>query len=151
MLARYGNILSRCYDEGDRSYPNYGGRGIGVYSKWREDFWLFYAYVVSLDGYGTPKYTLDRINNNGGYEPGNLRWCSRSIQRVNQREPRKNKTGYVGIRIMPNGKFCVRVKYEGKRVRVGTFKTIEEAVKRRNKHIIDNRLPHSLQYPMRGI
>lgn len=63
-------------------YPSYGGRGITVCAEWQTPA-NFYAYLDEL-GPCPPNYSLDRIDNNGNYEPGNIRWASQSEQNSNR-------------------------------------------------------------------
>ena len=86
-----------CYDVRKRclgSHPNYSNRGIDMLDEWKTDLTLMYHYIKSLPGYdktyttksGKVRFlTLDRINNDGNYEPGNLRWTDMSTQSINQR------------------------------------------------------------------
>jgi len=62
-------------------FKNYSGRGIKVCDRW-DNFMVFFGDVGSQP---SPKHTLDRINNNGNYEPGNVRWETRQQQAVNTR------------------------------------------------------------------
>lgn len=82
-------MIQRCLNPNQKSYHNYGGRGITVCDKWRNSFEAFYADMgPRLQG-----RTLDRINTNGNYEPGNCRWATIEEQNNNQRakRPRKQK------------------------------------------------------------
>lgn len=79
------HIKSRCFNSNDKAYKNYGRRGISVCPDWIDNFQAFYDYVSQLEHFGEEGYTLDRINNNGNYEPDNLRWATAKIQRCNQR------------------------------------------------------------------
>jgi len=72
----------RCHNPRNPSYHNYGGRGIFVAQEWRDDFLTFYAAIGDRPG---PEYSLDRIDNNRGYEPGNVRWATIQMQSVNKR------------------------------------------------------------------
>lgn len=85
-LHRYTGIVSRCYDPNHRAYPNYGGRGIKLYGPWKRDRRKFFEYVVaSFPNYAQLGLDLDRIDNDRGYEPGNLRLTSRSENCANKR------------------------------------------------------------------
>jgi hypothetical protein len=88
IYSRWKNMRMRCSNEKDPAYSDYGGRGITVFEEWadKKGFPKFYEYVETfLGGPPKPGYSLDRINNDGNYEPGNLRWADRSTQRKNKR------------------------------------------------------------------
>jgi len=74
----------RCFNKKDPSYKNYGGRGITMCSRWANDYTKFLKDMGRCpDG-----YTLDRIDNDGNYEPDNCRWASRKTQSQNTRTNR---------------------------------------------------------------
>lgn len=75
-------IKQRCLNPNHRAYPNYGGRGITIALEWVDDF---EAFLVHVGFRPTPKHSLDRINNDRGYEPGNVRWVSWVEQNRNRR------------------------------------------------------------------
>lgn len=79
-------MRTRCFNRKHGTYKNYGARGITVYSPWIMDFKAFYLYAVTLSGWDDPTLSLDRINNDGNYEPGNLRWATRETQANNKRK-----------------------------------------------------------------
>ena len=79
------NIKQRCFNPNNKAYKNYGERGITMYTAWIDDFQAFYEYVSTLEHYGEEGYTLDRENNDGNYEPGNLRWATKKEQQRNRR------------------------------------------------------------------
>ena len=87
----------------------------------------------ALPDYGVKDYSIDRINNNGNYEPGNLRWTTRHIQGVNCRIHKNNTTGYVGISKHKN-----KWQSEIGNVYLGCVDTLEEAISLRNNYIIAN-------------
>lgn len=72
----------RCYDKTRKSYKHYGGRGITVCPEWRHDYPAFLAHVGRRPG---PEYSIERINNNLGYEPGNVKWGTPIEQGRNKR------------------------------------------------------------------
>lgn len=76
------HIKNRCFNPRNRSFADYGGRGITVCSEWRNSFEVFIAHVGRRP---SPELTLDRINNDGNYEPGNVRWATRKQQTANTR------------------------------------------------------------------
>ena len=78
-------MIERCQNPHVRSYPNYGGRAITVCARWRRDFAAFLADMGERPA-GT---SIDRINNDGDYEPGNCRWATPKEQAANKR-PRPN-------------------------------------------------------------
>lgn len=77
--------IRRCTDKSDaRNWPRYGGRGISVCAEWTADRRAFADYIRGLPGADDPRRSLDRIDNDRGYEPGNLRWATPSEQLRNQ-------------------------------------------------------------------
>lgn len=77
------NARERCLKPAHQAWRNYGGRGITFYAPWINDFDAFFAEVGPRPG----KCDLDRIDNERGYEPGNIRWVSRSVNARNKRKP----------------------------------------------------------------
>jgi len=78
-------MKQRCGNPNDSAYEYYGGRGITVFEEWRRDFMAFYNHVGPRP---SPEHSIDRYpNNDGNYEPGNVRWATRSEQARNKRTP----------------------------------------------------------------
>lgn len=135
-------IKSRLFNKKDKSYRIYGGRGIDMFSPWKEDFQLFYDYVSSLPDFKTKGYTLDRINNNGDYTLGNLRWTTRHIQSTNRRPKKPSISGYTDVyKVSPRGdKWYVSISINNKRHVLRGFRTIKDAVNARDEFIANNNL-----------
>lgn len=75
------SMLKRCYSPNNTHYARYGGRGIEVAPEWRDDFPNFLRHVGPRP---SAQHSLDRIDNDGDYKPGNVRWASKSLQAKNQ-------------------------------------------------------------------
>lgn len=77
----YG-MKARCYNENHKSYKSYGGRGIAICNEWIQDVTRFREWALT-NGYDD-SLSIDRINNNGNYEPSNCRWVSKKVQNNNR-------------------------------------------------------------------
>lgn len=75
------HMKQRCTNPRRKEYPHYGGRGISVCERWQ----TFANFIADMGLRPGPKYTLDRVNNEGNYEPDNCRWATRTEQSRNRR------------------------------------------------------------------
>lgn len=138
LYDTWRGIRQRCLLPSTAAYKDYGARGISVFEEWAEaprgrhagrGFWAFASWVEQNLGERPDGHSLDRINNNGDYEPGNLRWADGLTQAGNKRpcsrhEDHENKYAYWhGQRQRWYGRF----RHQGKYIHVGMFDTPEEA------------------------
>lgn len=77
------SIIQRCHNPRNPAFASYGGRGIRVCETWRGSFDAFLADVGRRPG---PEFSVERIDNDRGYEPGNCRWATRTEQNRNTRQ-----------------------------------------------------------------
>lgn len=85
IYAIWRAAKKRCSDPTYPEYKSYGGRGISMCPEWVASFQSFYEHIGPRP---SPEYSLDRIDNDRGYEPGNVRWATREEQASNKRTNR---------------------------------------------------------------
>lgn len=83
------NMKTRCFNPKFKQYENYMGRGITMCDEWRDSFKAFYDWAMA-NGY-KDNLSIDRINNDGNYEPSNCRWADNYVQSGNRRPRRWGK------------------------------------------------------------
>lgn len=82
----WSDIKARCCNPGHASYPDYGGRGITVCDRWRNSF---PAFLEDVGPRPSPSHSVGRVNNDRGYEPGNVTWQTATEQMNNRRNSRR--------------------------------------------------------------
>jgi hypothetical protein len=133
------NMKMRVYNPQHTNYKDYGGRGITICDEWKNDFMSFYNWAMS-NGY-SDELSIDRIDNNGNYEPNNCRWTTKTIQSRNQRIRKTNTSGYRGVSFKKDkSKYKAYLTVEGKQIHIGYFTSPEEGAIAYNNYIIENNL-----------
>lgn len=96
LYTLWAAMKARCYYKRGKNYPRYGGRGIKVCEEWKEDYLAFSTYVRKLPNAPSKKVldcrdnslscdrSIDRINNDKDYQPGNIKWSTLIEQNNNQ-------------------------------------------------------------------
>lgn len=130
IYKAWQSIRQRCDNPNDKSYSNYGGRGISVCEEWEGSPDAFIEWALA-NGF-QPGLSIDRINVNGDYCPENCRWATATKQARNRRIERANKTGVNGVH-MDRGKYRALIYVNNKRVDLGRHNTLEEAAEARRK------------------
>ena len=120
------NIKNRCYNPNHIKTKNYLGRGITVCDEWKNDFDAFYKYVGDRP---SVQHSLDRIDNDGNYEPGNVRWATYTEQARNKRV--QNKNGYPGLLKLSDSRWSVKICVKYKYIHLGIYEKKEDAVEAR--------------------
>lgn len=142
IYKSWSHIKERCFVKKDKSYKNYGGRGISMCEEWRNNFMAFYDWSMA-NGY-QDSLTIDRINNDGNYEPSNCRWTNSTIQACNKRILiSTNTSGYKGVTKIRYKKWRSVISIKRKSIHLGCFDTALEAGFTYDKYVIENNLPHT--------
>jgi len=87
------SMKSRCNNKKLKSYKDYGGRGITFCTRWDK----FENFIADMGPRPSLNYSIDRIDNDGNYEPSNCRWATRQQQTRNKRIGKNNKSGIIGV------------------------------------------------------
>lgn len=135
----WNNMINRCNNANNSNYGYYGGRGIKVIKRW-EDYLNFKAdmyerYQEMAKLHGESEVTIDRINNNGNYEPSNTRWATKSEQSLNKRRRKDNTSGYTGVSLDRTDKrWRATIAIDGKQKNIGSYADIDKAVRVRRAY-----------------
>ena len=140
LYSIWKDIKRRTLNPKHKKYSDYGNRGITICEEWL-DIHNFYNWAKS-NGYEENKgLSIDRIDNDGNYEPNNCRWTTRVTQGRNRRIHKNNKTGYKGVSSnKDNNKYKSYITVNRKKINLGYFQTKEEGAIAYNNYIIENSL-----------
>jgi len=146
LYKRWSQMKSRCYNQNDINYMSYGGRGISICKKWINNPIAFIEWALK-HGWKNNLF-LDREDNNGSYTSDNCRFVNITISNINKRKRKDNTSGFRGVSFNSNkGYWTGRVQYYKKRTELCRTNTAKEAAIIRDQFIIDNNLPHPLNFP----
>lgn len=93
------DMKHRCYNRKNKRYKDYGGRGITVCARWLNSFENFFK---DMGPRPSSKYSIDRKNNDGNYEPGNCRWATDKQQHNNTRRNKRNINNFGALNTSKN-------------------------------------------------
>lgn len=143
LYGIWGKIKDRCENKKCKAFPEYGGRGVGLFKEWK-NYENFKKWAVE-NGY-EEKLTIDRKNNDGNYEPSNCRWVTQEVQSRNQRKIRStNTSGYKGVGKQGN-KWRAKICVSGKQIHIGYFDKAVDAAITYDNYIKENRLEHTRNF-----
>ena len=127
----WDNMIARCYRRSNPYFESYGGRGIQVCTAWLDSFENFFSDIGSRPSKG---YSVDRIDPDGNYEPGNVRWASLSVQSFNKRMGTRNTSGATGVSWDKRRcRYRAYIGVDRRRIELGLFDSLEEAISVRHE------------------
>lgn len=128
--ACYKQMIARCYNPKNKSYKNYGGRGIKVCERWLEpDPMGFYNYIEDMGQRPGENHSTERIDVDGDYTPSNCTWATRSQQTFNRRVLSINTSGLTGVSFKASdSRWLATIAVECKKTYLGYFDNLFDAV-----------------------
>jgi hypothetical protein len=98
----WAEMIQRCHNPRNANFKNYGARGVAVCDEWRASFALFFQDVGArpegVSAAGRALFSIDRIDNDGSYAPGNVRWATQKIQTNNRRVTGRRSPAAIAAR-----------------------------------------------------
>lgn len=141
----YAGMIQRCTNEANAAFLKYGGRGLLVCQEWENSSSSFFEWALA-NGYDD-SCSIDRIDNDKGYNPENCRWTTRVVQSQNTRPIMStNKSGYRGVSMnKASGKWVSQISVESKKIHLGYYDTAEEASEAFIAYVKENNLEHNYE------
>lgn len=142
----YYHMKDRCLNLKNIQYRDWGGRGIKICDEWSTNFISFYKW--SMDNGYKDNLQIDRIDNNGDYNPSNCRWVEKNIQSRNTRRIYKHNTsGYRGVCFIKNrNKWKSSICVDRQPFHLGYFDTPLEAAEAYDRYVKENKLEHTTNF-----
>ena len=131
-------MLQRCFNSNNQAYEHYGARGISVCQEWL-DYSVFKEWAIS-NGY-SDDYSIDRLDVNAGYSPGNCCWAGKTQQARNRRAQKGYSSRYIGVSWdTERNKWSACVGINNKTIPLGRFDRELDAALARDEYILQNNL-----------
>lgn len=122
------HMRSRCQNPKIKAYKDYGGRGIMVCERWN----TFSNFLEDMGERPSKEFSLERINNDGNYEPSNCKWATATEQIRNRRKNKSNTSGFTGVTWYKHHRtWAARIRVGYKMIFLGEFKEIDDAIQAR--------------------
>lgn len=142
IYSAFNGARSRCENRKNEAYANYGERGIRFRFDSPMHIW------ETIRPRPTEEHSLYRIDVDGHYEAGNVRWANKLTQAANTRTHADKLTSkYRGVVRRPSGKWRSRIRIARKLINLGSYDSEIEAAKAFDLYIIENHLPHNINFP----
>jgi len=143
LYTIWADIRTRCTNANRPCYKNYGGRGIKMCPTWQGPGG-FLKFAADVGERPSKDYSIDRIDNNGHYEPGNIKWSTRHEQTANQR----TNNEHLGISwYRPTEKWMARIKVNKKQYFLGYYEILDDAIAARKAAELKHGITYSNPKP----
>ena len=130
LYSTWAGMWERCTEPTSVSWNRYGGRGITVCDRWLR----FENFAIDMGLKPYPEASLNRIDNDDGYNPDNCEWANGSDQCVNRGVFKNNTSGTTGV-VRKGASWIARFDYEKVRYTIGWFETKDEAIEARERFV----------------